>query len=367
LTDLSASIQYPKGELLLVLVDQVVDTPSLTENAAPTALPYVFFDSQRQQFSSYIALEQRTVSPNELSIPVCAQSAAASVVSDSADKSPTLQVSELIYFDADTQQCVAYTALTELLMHPDNGETPPRTQSAEVYSVEMDLDDIDKSIGMYLSQPNSSARPRSVETMRCNKSYRAHKARRRLQLTVITQLEDLSEKSSNDDEIPPLNTACSDRSIEFVGQRAFVKPLTERRSDFLDEDDDFEPPQPACPSNSSEVGTSPPVTDYTDTLFVNPIWSIDPVYELTFPSDQPVPADFFPNPDVLQDLEMEVNGALSFMFQRISSGRYDELPEIGSNLYAALSEIAAQYPELRLWEQLGQALEVVLERLVASQ
>jgi hypothetical protein len=242
---LGVSVQFLKYESLLDLIAGVVDNASSIENAAPTPPPGVFLDTKRQQSSTYTALEQRTLSPNGPSTTVCAQSAAASVVSDSENKSLILPISELTYFDPDTEQCVAYTALTQLLMHPDDSETLPRIHRAEDGFVEMDVEDIDEIINMYpptTPQPSSSAQPRSLKDLYSNNSYRANKARWRLQLTVITQLEVLSEKSLNEGS-PPLDSPCSDSSdssIEFAGQRGFVRQLTERRADFLDdEDDDF--------------------------------------------------------------------------------------------------------------------------------
>jgi hypothetical protein len=168
-TDVGLSAQYPTAESLLTLIDELVDDESLVEDLTcpPTLQPQqatnnvylspgTFFDGSSSQFFGYTALDQILGFSNDVSYIVCAQSDAADDdVSDTCDEVDELTIaqpanisdeeaddlsmllpSSLSYFDADTQQRVAYIAFNQLLMDLDNDKTLPR-----IHRLDDDFDD----------------------------------------------------------------------------------------------------------------------------------------------------------------------------------------------------------------------------------
>jgi hypothetical protein len=441
------SVQYPTAESLLFLIDEVVDGEPLVEELTNSSnfqyqqsahhvqtSPGTFFDNSSSQFIGYTALDQLLSSSIDVSYVVCARSDAADNVSDTSDEVIELAIaqatnvsdeetdgssmilpSELSYFDADTQLCVAYTAFNQPLMDFDNDETLPRIHRSngdfDVYDfvssngileigelpgsdmvdgLDIAVVDSNELAGFDFSldpvgaqnEPNpvmvSPAEPRSVKTLRSYSSAR-RRPRSHPHLIVNTHLTDVIEISSSESRAS--SGSSSDESIDFADQRGFVQPLSARRSDFLDDEgseDDYgisrsttpsEPSVPSSPSSHSSTPASPDLAVACE-LFENAVWHYDPIIELTFPLTPTEPysptANAFPNPEILEAIEIELLGLMQYMFQCINTGRFAELQALGSDLHWALSAIADLFPTLSIFKHLGTAVEIFLESIVAS-
>jgi hypothetical protein len=449
-TDIGFSIQYPTAESLLSLIDQVVDSETLVEDfTSPPNFqhqqsthdmrtsPGTFFNISSSHFADYATLYQLLRFSNDVSYVVCAQSDAVDDVSDTSDKIIELAMTQpaiisheeaeeltiilpstLSYFDADTQQCIAYTAFNQLLMDLDNDETLPRIHHSN-HGLEEDdfasnegileidersVSDVDEGLDITVvvsalpGQMGStdfdfdldvngaqdgldaviaiSAGPRAVDSLRSYSST-GRRARKRPPLAINTHLTDIVEVSSCEAKAQS-ESSSSEGSIGFADQRGFVQPLSARRSDFLndeDSDDGHETSQSATPSEPSASTSSnlipayPAVEDACE-LFKNPVWHYGPVLELTFPLTptgvySPA-ANAFPDTDILEAIETEILRLMQYMFQCIHAGRSAELQALGSDLSWALSAIADVFPSFIVLEHLGTTVEILLGIIVAS-
>jgi hypothetical protein len=462
-TGLGLSVEHPTAKSLLDLIDELVADSFSMENfvQSPDALigesPSlgVFFDSESQQYINYTALDQLSCSSAGVFKIACVQPDAASDVSDNEVDELSMtqpQPSELIYFDADTQQCIAYTAFNQLLMDlHDNDEIVPRIHRADDDYDEIRLDNISEIYDIPLTnnvvelassplevecehaanlfdfdfasqvQPTSNvggkAELRTAYNIRSSSSYHTRIVRRRPQLTIITQLDAVEEVSSNEDIAPP-SSASSDRSIDFADQQGFVKSLSTRRTDFLDdEDSDVNIASPSSSSSNSSIGfagqrefvkslstrrsnflddedpedeldvpqsldTLAPseyssnyltsvstVVEHSYELFLDDIWQFEPVLLLTVSSPSIRPATptavHLPNLDGLVGFETVIYDALAYTFECINNGRIDVLPALGCDIQWALSLFASDFPIFGLLERLGGAVEILLEHLAA--
>jgi hypothetical protein len=309
-TDVGLSAQYPTTKSLLTLIDEMVDGETLVKDFTDPPnfqqeqstsnvrlLPGCSFDIPSSQFVGYTALEQIMGFSCNPSYAVCPQFDAAYKVSDTSDEvveltitHPTdmtdeeadelsmLMPSTLSYFDINTQQSVAYTALNQLLMGLDNDETLPRIHQSydafeddEITSVEgvLELGDwldselvyelhalhnsaVDGSLSLAgqneydidIDSDDAQCPPSAVTTKRsvhslCSYSSLPRRRGNRPHLIINTHLSDIAEVSDAESESLSGSSSGSgsDASIDFADRCGFVRPLETRRSDFLDGED----------------------------------------------------------------------------------------------------------------------------------
>ncbi|KAF2820599.1 hypothetical protein CC86DRAFT_411897 [Ophiobolus disseminans] len=173
-----SSSQYPTGESLFVLFDNIIDNdvfvvdnvldapkaahptqdkssrmnqalPSVLHTRLPLATvfsPGASYDAIRSSYADYRARNQLMNKLFfDLADMVCAQPAAAADISDMAEEdicsSPIPQPTELTYLDADIQQHVGYTAFNTLCIELDDTETLPR-----IHHSQDDFDDDDSHL-----------------------------------------------------------------------------------------------------------------------------------------------------------------------------------------------------------------------------
>jgi hypothetical protein len=406
-TALGLSVENPTAASLLDQIDAVVDDELLEESPCLGA----FFNAAQQQYTTFTALDQLLQYPQHVSSIICAQSDAADDVSDMSeediDELRMVQASELHYFDADKQQHVTYTAFNQLLMDPDEdtvsrihrmddvfdddpdleavlleiGEPPSNDEAAECEVVSPPasaFEDFGFELEVLQNQPelntNNLMQFQSIDSLQ---SFWRSKSVKRPKLTVVTQLETITEVPSDGDVgSASCSTPSSDASIDFADHRGFVQALPTRRADFLDDEDsgdELEGPQSvSCPVDSDELFLSVPtsssdlVEDFYE-VFSDAIWHCEPDLYLSFPVNGPAEStDHFPHPDLLEEFEIEINVLIAFIFECINDGRSDQLPTLGSDLHWALGALAGEYLGFALVERLGAAVEILLERTAAS-
>lgn len=172
----------------------------------------------------------------------------------------------------------------------------------------------------------------------------------------------------------PLSSSPFEGSVDFVDQPAFVQPILSRRANFLedeDSEDDEETPSSPASSESSDSDSlyTMPVPTIVKSLhgfFDASIWHYEPSLQLTYPIDSLLSSsDVFPDADILDALETEINGLITYMLDCITTGRFDELTELGSDFHWATSAIARNFPTLSLLEGMDGVVELLLARAVA--
>jgi hypothetical protein len=449
-TDIGLSAQYPTAESLLNLIDDLVDRETLVEELtnAPTPQqeqstnsvylpPGTFFDGSSSQFLGYTALDQILGFSNDVSHVVCAQSDAADDdVSDTCDEVAELTIAQpanisdeetddlsmllpstLSYFDADTQQRVAYIAFNQLLMDLANDVTLPRihrsdddfeddfasvTDILEISELPGDgvvdrLDntamhdvlslpwqseyaagdfDLDFDSAQYPPNPLmvTNVQPRSANSLRSYSSI-PRRSSSRPNLVINTRLSDVVEVSSSDSFSVCSSDYSSDASIDFADHRGFVRPLEARRGDFLDDEDSDDDHDTSTPLDASVV-TPPnstqgsPIVESTLDLFEDIVWQHGVILELTFPLTPTGPyspaANAIPDPEILEALETEILKHIEFVFQCINGGRFAELQALASDLQWALGAIADVFPSFGMLRHMGIIVEILLGLVVAS-
>ncbi|KAI0609627.1 hypothetical protein TUN205_06131 [Pyrenophora tritici-repentis] len=265
-------------------------------------------------------------------------------MSDSdADDVSMVQSSEWSYFDTDTQQYIGYTALEHLLQTNQPSELPyfdaDSQQDAGCTAFDqilpIDADQMPPLVQLVL-QPQ--------------------------------QLYNIEEDKEEEDCLSPVSSA---ESLDFTTHFTVVKTLATRRANFLDDDE----PESSMPSPASQA-TEPPLTDsqYED-MFADAIWTMSPDLALTNPSHTssssivPVTSwsqhDFPPLP-VLEAFATEIHNHLALIFDCLNTRRSHELPGLSNDLTWALNALASEYPSMTLLGSLGLAVEILVERMVAS-
>lgn len=389
------------------------------------------FDPTGNQHISYTALDQLITHSSCTPQPTCAQSYAAENISDvfdeEVDKSSMNQPStldvgtsdkltmgepcELTYFDTYIQQPVAYTAFNQLLVNLDNDETLQHVhRSGDVFDEDdsslaagvleigdFSVDDgttelasslpdtndfsgfdfeFGRNLGSWPGQPANTGGRRSINSLRSYTFLQRLKSRRCTFLAIDTQLANIVEVSSDEDEAP--SSSSSDSSIEFTGQRGFVQELSVRRTDFLadeDSDDDVEGAQsaPSPVSSDAPVSTSAHtshVDESTFELYSDCIWHAEPslpLYLRRSPTQPqpPSPSAFGSlNNDRLDAIETEILKLIAISFECISQGQLASLRSLGSDLQWASNAITEVFPGLGLITHLSTVVEILLERIV---
>ncbi|KAF7569069.1 hypothetical protein PtrSN002B_007971 [Pyrenophora tritici-repentis] len=326
-----------------------------------------YFDTDTQQYIGYTALEHLL---------------------------QTNQPSELPYFDADSQQDAGCTAFDQILPI-DADQMPPLVHRdfdelfdklvEEVTALLQDeldkLDDIDPPPPQVetLTQPPRKApvqerRLRGFRQVGPYMMYSSHqrstmRSRRNVQLVLQPQqLYNIEEDKEEEDCLSPVSSA---ESLDFTTHFTVVKTLATRRANFLDDDE----PESSMPSPASQA-TEPPLTDsqYED-MFADAIWTMSPDLALTNPSHTssssivPVTSwsqhDFPPLP-VLEAFATEIHNHLALIFDCLNTRRSHELPGLSNDLTWALNALASEYPSMTLLGSLGLAVEILVERMVAS-
>jgi hypothetical protein len=449
-THVGLSAQYPTAESLLTLIDELVDDESLVEDlTCPPTLqqqqatnnvylsPGTFFDGSSSQFFNYTALDQILGFSNDVSYIVCAQSDAADDdVSDTCDEVDELTIaqpaniseeeaddlfmllpSSLSYFDAETQQRVAYIAFNQILMDLDNDETLPRVHRsdddfnndfasvADILEIgelpgngvvdgldntavhdalslpgqsEYAADDFDLDFNGAQYPPNplmvDNVQPRSANSLRSYSST-PRRSNSRPNLVINTRLSDVVEVSSSESSSVCSSDYSSDASIDFADHRGFVRPLEARRRDFLDDensDDDHDTSTPLDASAVTPPNSTPasPAVESAFELFKDIVWHHGVILELTFPLTptglySPA-AHAIPDPEILEALETEILKHIECIFQCINSGRFAELQALASDLQWALGAIADVFPSFGMLRHIGIIVEILLGLVVAS-
>ncbi|KAF2032989.1 hypothetical protein EK21DRAFT_109443 [Setomelanomma holmii] len=418
-TSLGLSLEHPTAASLLQLIDDIVEDELLVPeplvirrpelNASPG--PGALFDIARQQFTKITALDQLLQCPPNVSSVVRAQFDADDNVSvmseDDTDELPTLELSELFYFDADTKQNVSYTAFNQLLIDLNNdedtiarihrmdtvleendtgsdaglleiGEVPSNGTEAEPGNSLQDKSAFDDDVSLELDIPPKQPElkvnnplTKTIGSLHSSTYVWRGKPLKRPQLTISTELSTIVEVSS-DEDIAPLS-ASSDSSLDFADHRGFVKTLSTRRTNFLDDEDEIGGPQsvrsPYDPSELFLSTTMSPTTiveNYHE-VFSDAVWHCEPDLHFHFPENDPPPwNDRLPNPNALDALETEIYALIAFTFQCMNDGQLDQLPTLGSDLNWALSALADEFPSFALLARLGSVVDILLGRIATS-
>ncbi|KAF1914174.1 hypothetical protein BDU57DRAFT_596232 [Ampelomyces quisqualis] len=452
-TDVGLSMRNPTAESLFSLIDGLIDSESLVEDpgspichqpsqhdtsqaygsmhVSPTwelpcdedaPRPGTFFNIATSQYTGYTSLDQIFAPSDELYRAICAQFDVTGDVSDILDE----EIDELSafqsfvsfimshhftlnYFDADSQQAVAYIALNQLLLGLDDDETMPRIQRpSEEYDDDylffsdniLEIDEHNAVTETETLSPSgndfagfdfgfgSNAVPyqphgiavafndtRAANDLHLRPYSQRRRSRMRPVLAVTTQLNNIDDVSSAEN-LPP-SSSSSDESIDFTHHRGLVQKLWTRRTDFLDDEDsgDLGLLRSATPSDSLEAKPScaipkSNVSEYVGELFSGAIWQDEAALHLTFPVTLAphlplLPADGPPDAEILSAVETEVLGLIAYMFECIQGDQLSELQALGSDLLWAVTAITDVYPSLGLMMHLATTVEILLERCVA--
>ncbi|CAN9464213.1 unnamed protein product [Alternaria alternata] len=328
--DCSLSDMYPTTEDISQLIDEFVNADMFDVYEVHTGISEVlpldsgYFDTTPQDVKASKVIDQLLYPSSSNAASFTCDNESDSDVSDPDAESLSLNHHpKLKYVDTDTDQSVAYTALNQLLAMEEEEPRPV------IHRNTADEDEEPAEIGLA-----------------------------ELLLPIISEEESPSSGSSS-----------SGDSLDFANHRGFVKPLESRRLGFLDDDDSESPAMPI--SNSNCIPEPLKTTDIEDYeyMFTNAIWNTTP--ELTFvqPSQEAyfeiAPASAVP-PSLLEALEIEIHSRLTFMFNCMNSGILDELPALTSDLHWTLCALSDDYPVLTLLDSLGVAVEILVERMVAS-
>jgi hypothetical protein len=364
-------------------------------------------DPARLQCTNLTVLNQPSSHYNKTSDIVGAQSNTVNRVSeisvDDADEIDDLSMSqppELTYSDADTQQPIVYTAFHQLLMGLDNDDILPRIHRADhdfdndsfdLVGGVREIDELPSSdnvigpesssmqeedfetfhVGLHDAQYQSApvratvAKLRSIDSLHSYSFFKCHNSKKRMQLKVNTQLDDIVEVSS-DEERAPLSSSSSEDSICFAEQWGFVRTLPARRADFLDDEDSVNGLEglqtlgsPETPSFASAPAS--PIVDCPWVLFNDPIWHSQPDLHFSFPHTPlyptlPSAADLVYDSDILNTLETELVQLISYIFDCLHGYRFTEARALGVNLQWALNDLATTFPKINLMERCAHML-----------
>ncbi|CAN9455389.1 unnamed protein product [Alternaria alternata] len=413
--DCSLSDMYPTTEDISQLIDEFVNADMFDVYEVHTGISEVlpldsgYFDTTPQDVKASKVIDQLLYPSSSNAASFTCDNESDSDVSDPDAESLSLNHHpKLKYVDTDTDQSVAYTALNQLLameeeeprpvIHrntADEDEEPAEIGLAELVFLHPTAEGyatllpLRNSLNPNRSSPNLysgiSRTPAPVQPelslqptarQRCKpyglySSNRSRHQRQMPQLRVATQLLPNRQLLPiiSEEESPCSGSSSSGDSLDFANHRGFVKPLESRRLGFLDDDDSESPAMPI--SNSNCIPEPLKTTDIEDYeyMFTNAIWNTTP--ELTFvqPSQEAyfeiAPASAVP-PSLLEALEIEIHSRLTFMFNCMNSGILDELPALTSDLNWTLCALSDDYPVLTLLDSLGVAVEILVERMVAS-
>jgi hypothetical protein len=409
--DFGFSVTPPTGKDIFSLIDELVnvdifdisdDQGYVSEEALNR--PGVYFDIPPQNEKASMIFSQ-LFCPSTLDDAkslVCDRENVSDTSDTDAESLSLTQPSELTDIDTDTHECINYTAFNELLKMEENGTRPVihRDIADEDYEPEIGLAEL---VYLYprveghatlLPLPNSSklsvtsfefnsgiSRPpaplqpninlQPTVRQRCKpyglySSNRSQHLHRLPQLRLSTQLLPKHKPLSmvEEEERSCSSSSSPTGSLDFADHRGFVKPLDDRRLDFLGDDDEGE--------NSSEWLVMPTSTPscICKSLFSDAVWDSVPDLTLAQLNQEShaaiTPAWGLPPSPLLESFEIEIHSRLTFMFNCMNSGRFEELPALSSDLHWKLCALANDYPALPLLRSLGVAIEILVERMVAS-
>ncbi|KAG9188605.1 hypothetical protein G6011_07310 [Alternaria panax] len=416
------SVRRPTAKDIFQSIDELVDADmfdvhddSKGFSGEVLHIPGVHFDTNPQDVGASMVLDRLLCSSSFDALSLVCDNENDSDVSDSdAETFSLTQHPELTYVDANTHQCVAYTALNQLLameedetrpvIHRDTPDEdnepaeiglaklvylPPRAEGHATLlplqsSPNLHRSSSDSNSGISrppaLVQPELNLRP--IARQRCEPYglYSSNRSRHQRQLPQlkldIQLLPNHQPLSMVPEEKPPCSSSSSSaESLNFAEHRGFVKPLERRRLGFLDDGgegkDGSEPPATpnTAPDCIYEVLNITNIKDYED-LFADTIWNSTPDLKLTKRSQEAyantAPASVIPPSPLLEALKIEIHSRLTFMFNCMNSGLFNELPALSSDLHWTLCALANDYPALTLLDTLGVAVEILVERMVAS-
>ncbi|KAL5120382.1 hypothetical protein ACEQ8H_001672 [Pleosporales sp. CAS-2024a] len=382
-------------------LDQLLQPPDIVDVHRPGAI----YDSRSSKIVGYTALDHLLEASSTTSEIACKQLIHASNVSDNpglgVDDMSMSQPPQLSYFDTEIQQFVGYTAFNQLLMDPHNFESLPRISRADRDS---NSDDISEEVIRETIEPLITPLPQSYkpsrfdfglghgENLNDDSSSNSFKSpsiddlvaftklaleKQRQRLTMKEQPDIPPQVSSNETGSSSSSASPSyGSSTEFANRRDFVRPLSVRRPDFLDDEfseDESNQSQSADDSSISAhmPSASPPapcVAHYVVEYFTNDIWHSDVDLFLALPS---TPADSFspsaqpfPHPDVLEALDIEIFNLTASLFNCLNAGQIAEVRALNADLQWALGAISTMFPRLALMQHLGMAVEVLLDRFM---
>ena len=329
------------------------------EGAVDEVTPHLgaFFDVNQQNIVTYTALGELLKSidnsPYQCHVYTNTNDHVSEMSDNEGDSFPMTQPSKLTYFDADTQQFCAYIAFNQLLdvaedemlprIHRDYDDycdidsdagvleiiepTPSRNMASSSLRVtnETALDSLEIHVDLsplgLMPQPTLTwsdiVQPATLHSGKFKRG--------RPRLTLKTQLEPIPEEGS----ATSLSSPSSADSLDFELHRDYVKPLSSRRMNFLEEEDDevgvVESTHPAHYLDASDtIQTSPIpiVVENIDDLFSGDIWYVTPALTLDLPSRLPVSTalllkDSFSDPG-LKVLEIEIRDLLGVMVECVN-------------------------------------------------
>ncbi|KAE8823111.1 hypothetical protein PTNB85_10290 [Pyrenophora teres f. teres] len=308
----------------------------------------------------------------------------------------TDQPSELTYFDADSQQYVGYTAFNQLLqidadqmrpvVHQDFNDLFDQLVEEVAELLQNELDELDET-DLPSPQVQTPTRPsrnapvqgrlRGFQRVGPYKMYSSHQrptmqSRRNVQLVLQPQQLYDVEEDEDEEEEDCLSPPSSAHLLEFTTHCAVVKTLATRRASFLLDDDE---PESSMPSPTSQA-TEPSTDGQYEHMFADAIWTMSPDLALTNPSHAsssssivPVlswPQHNFPSLPVLEAFGTEIHNHLALIFNCLNTGRSHKLPALSNDLTWALNALVSEYPSMTLLGSLGVAVEILVERMVAS-
>ena len=391
----------------------------------------VFFDAAAGAMMAFVALDQLlypTTSIAEYPFIAIADSQTSdydlsddeqdvSDMSDSdADDVSTIQPSEWTYFDTDTHQHMAYTALEQLLQtdqhseltyfNADNQQYVEYTAFNQLLQIDLDqmpqivlwdidddyleldeeatellhceFDETDLASLHTLTGPSRNApvkrRLGGYGQFRPYMMYSSHqrptvRSRRNVQLIFQPRRLYSIEEEGEDCLSPP----SSADSLGFTMHCGVVKALVTRRENFLDDECDDEDGSEASMSSPASHAMETPTGRQYEEIFADAIWNVSPDLALTNPSHTlsttPVllsSLQDFPSLSVLESFGIEIHNHIALIFDCMNNERSHELPALSNDLNWALNALASGYPSMTLLGTLGVAVEILVERMVAS-
>jgi len=193
--------------------------------------------------------------------------------------------------------------------------------------------------------------------------------RRNVQLVLQPRRLDSVEEEGEGCLSPP----SSADSLEFTMHCGVVKTLVTRRANFLDDECDDEDELESSMSSPASHATETPTDGQYEEIFADAIWTVSPDLALTNLSHalstapvSPSSLQDFPSLLVLESFGTEIHNHLALIFDCMNNGRSRELPALSNDLNWALNALASGYPSMTLLGTLGVAVEILVERMVAS-
>lgn len=382
--------------------------------------PGAFHDTDTEQTSQYKALDELLHASAKVGALNIGQLATDPMYQGSdmscnvGDDMSTCLPSDLTYYDASSQQYIVYTAFNQLLK-PNEYETPPHMYRA------YDDDHFDEDTDISKSTPDGTLPPTSplrivngialadldFEFARSSNPMVERAPLRRSSFTRLRRFKTMTLLETIYEEVEEQESSLSvtsDDSLDFADHRGIVDPLSVRRVDFLDDEEDssqgaedvedggyndkgmteyYEDDsldesgifrrEPSY-SHVTAPSTSPlsvSVHVSVHSFFDDDVWHVEPDITLGIPNHDTqnamlTPDLLFPEPNLLEYLEIKIYGVLTSIFDHLNNNTFQELSSLSSDLHSALAALAAEFPSMSIAEGLGVALEILVERMAVS-